>query len=77
MATTTKSFGPEADAYLDSFYKSCGAETTQQRIIVLEMKLGTQSNFYAYGGNPTDEMKLGSLEYDFLEQHNLITLDYA
>ena len=72
-----KSFGPDADAHLDAFYRSCGAETTQQRIKVLEMKLGIGSNFYAYDGNVTDEMKLGSLEYDFLEQVGLITIEYA
>jgi hypothetical protein len=71
-----KSFGEKADAYLHDFYKSCGADTTPQKITVLELKLG-KSNFYAYGGKVTDEMKLGSLEYDFLEQRGLIKLEYA
>ncbi len=71
-----KSFGAVADAYLSKFYESCGADTTQQKITVLELKLG-KSNFYAYGGKVTDEMKLGSLEYDLLEQNKLIELEYA
>ena len=73
-----KTYGVSADAYLARFYKSCGAETTQQKINVLELKLGQEpSNYYAYGGTLTDEMKLGCLEYDFLDRAGEITLVLA
>lgn len=75
-APEQKSFVEKADAFLIEFYKSCGAESPHQKITVLELKLG-KSNFYAYGGQVTDEMKLGSLEYDFLERQGLIELVYA
>jgi hypothetical protein len=72
-----KTYGAEADNFLEDFYKSCGAETTQQKIAVLQLKVGADSNFYAFGGALTDEMKLGCLEYDYLEQSNKITLVLA
>jgi hypothetical protein len=72
--TSVKSYGKEADAFLAELYESCGAETTQQKLNVLELRLGKDSNFYAFGGALTDEMKLGCLEYDLLEQANKITL---
>lgn len=75
-----KSFGAEADAYLAEFYNSVGAKTIQEKINVLSIKLGeesTPSNYYAFGGNLTDDMKLGCLEYEFLEQAGKITLVLA
>lgn len=76
----TKSFGTEADAYLKKFYDSVGAVKTPEKINALLLKLGeesAQSNYYAFGGNLTDEMKLGCLEYEFLEQEGQITLVLA
>ncbi|MGD0260655.1 MAG: hypothetical protein ABSD29_12620 [Verrucomicrobiota bacterium] len=73
-----KSYGKAADAYLKDFYKSYGAENTQQKIKVLEANLGQQpSNYYALGGRLTDEMKLGCLEYDYLSQMGKIELVLA
>lgn len=73
--TEQKSYGREADEFLAEQYKSFGATTTQEKIKVLEEKfLGTESNFYAFGGSLTDEMRLGCLEYDFLEQMGKITV---
>ena len=75
-----KTFGPKGDAYLANFYNSIGAKTTQQKLNVLSIRLGediTQSHYYALGGNLTDEMKLGCLEYEFLEQAGQIELVLA
>ena len=80
MHNATKSFGPEADAYLREFYKKVGAEKTQEKLNALVLKLGQEaanSNYYAYNGKVTDEMKLGCLEYEFLEREEKITLVLA
>ena len=77
-AIPPKSYGAEADTFLAEFYKSFEADTTQKKIALLESKfLGADSNFYAFGGDLTDEMKLGCLEYEFLEQMGKITLVLA
>lgn len=76
--TPTKSYGTVADAFLTEFYKSYGAETTQQKLKVLVANLGQQpSNYYALGGSLNDEMKLGCLEYDYLNQMGKIELVLA
>jgi hypothetical protein len=74
----SKSYGEAADAFLAEFYRSYGAETTQQKMKVLEANLGQlPSNYYALGGSLNDEMKLGCLEYDFLNQSGKIELVLA
>ena len=75
-ASQTKSYGAEGDAFLADFY---GAEKdTAKKIIMLERRLGQPpSNYYAFGGSLTPEMKLGCLEYEFLEQNGKITLELA
>jgi hypothetical protein len=76
--TPPKSYGAAADAFLTEFYKSYGAETTQQKLKVLEANLGQQpSNYYPLGGTLNDEMKLGCLEYDYLSQMGKIELVLA
>ena len=75
-----KTFGEKADAYLAAFYTTVGAVSTPQKITALLLKLGEesgQSNYYAFGGNLTEEMKLGCLEYEFLEKEDQITLVLA
>jgi hypothetical protein len=72
-----KSFGEQADAFLLELYKSVGAETTLEKINLIQMKLGGVSNFYALGGEINDEMKLACLEYEYLEQEGKITLVLA
>lgn len=72
-----KTFGEEADSYLQKFYDSVGANTVQQKLALLEIKLGGTRNYYAFGGPVTDEMKVGCLEYELLERENLITLVLA
>jgi hypothetical protein len=67
---TTK-YTAQADAALSSLYQLRGADTTQQKIVILQDHLGS-SNFYALGGEINDEMKLGCLEYDYLEFQGLI-----
>ena len=74
--TPTKSYGREADIFLAEFYG--GEEDTAKKITMLERRLGQPpSNYYAFGGTVTDEIKLGCLEYEFLEQNNKITLELA
>lgn len=82
MSTTTttqrpKSFGSEADAFLDAFYKTFTADTTQKRIALLQDNLGGESSFYALGGDINDDMKLACLEYEYLEQMGKLKLVLA
>jgi hypothetical protein len=73
-----KSYGNEADIFLADIYRSFDADTTPKKIELLESKfLGGGSNFYAFGGDLTEDMKLGCLEYEFLEQMGKITLVLA
>jgi hypothetical protein len=73
-----QSYGQEADAWLDTIYKAFKATTTEEKIKVLEEMMGPKkSNYYAVGGQVTAEMKLGSLEYEFLESRRKITLELA
>jgi hypothetical protein len=74
--TPGKSYGQEGDAFLAEFYGE--VKDTPQKIIMLERGLGEPpSNYYAFGGSLTDEMKLGCLEYEFLERNNKIVLELA
>jgi hypothetical protein len=75
-AGQTKSYGEVGDAFLAEFYG--GEKTTAEKITMLERRLAQPpSNYYAFGGDLTDEMKLGCLEYEFLEQNDKITLELA
>jgi len=61
----SEGFTREQKEKLDAFYVPFGATTTAQKIHSLETRLG-HSNFYVTGGELTDEMKLGCLEYEFV-----------
>jgi len=65
-------FGKTADDYLVAFYALCKAQTTASKIVLLQDKLGGTFNFYALGGEVTDEMKLTCLEYEYLERMGVI-----
>jgi hypothetical protein len=67
-----KSFGEKADKFLAELYHSCGAVSTAQKINVLNLKLGGEYNFYARGGEVTDDIKLACLEYELLQQEKQI-----
>lgn len=67
-------FTEQADAFLRDTYKTVGAETTGEKINLLNLKLGGPSNFYGLGGEVTEEMQLGCLEYDFLSQKGKLQL---
>ncbi len=71
----SKSFGPDGDIALAMLYKSVGAQDTQQKLNILQIKLGGTPNFYAMGGGITDEMKLACLEYEYLERSGIIQFD--
>ena|SRR5450631_2762053 len=79
--TKLPSFGTEAENFLKEFYKSVGAETAAQKVTLLQIKLddalGGTANFYALGGEVSDAMKLGCLEYEFLERLGKIPLVHA
>lgn len=73
-----KSFGEEADRFLAHYYDCYNAETTEQKIALLERELGQgPSNHFVYVGSINEEMKLGCLEYDFLEIKGKLTLVLA
>jgi hypothetical protein len=66
-------YNEKADKFLEEFYASVGATTWEQKLNLLEMKLG-RSNF---SHNPTAEQKVGCYEYELLEQQGLIELVLA
>jgi hypothetical protein len=76
--TSCHKFGEEADKFLQDFYKRFGSEKTQEKINLLQDKLGGTSNFYSLGGGSlTDEQKLACLEYEFLEKSGVIKVVLA
>ena len=77
QSTPQKSYGPAGDRELGDLYGSFGATTAQQKIKVLEAKLGQSCNYYAFGGQLNDDMKLGALEYDYLSGIGKIELVLA
>jgi len=70
-------FNPQADACLEELYASVGAVTTAQKITILQKELGGDFNFQAFGGVVNDQMKLGCLEYDYLERAGKIDVVLA
>lgn len=70
-------FSKEADALLDAKYTERDATTTPLKIATLEIELGGTFNYYAFGGEINDEMKLTSLEYEYLERMGKIELIFA
>lgn len=73
----TSTFGKDADEYLAAFYKLKDAKSTEDKIDLLKGKLGGTFNFYALGGEITDDMKLACLEYEYLERMGIIDLVLA
>ncbi len=73
-----KSFGTEADKFLQDFYKRFGSSTTEEKTNLLQEKLRGTCNFYSLGsGDVTAEQKLACLEYEFLEKCGQINLIFA
>lgn len=68
-------YNERADEALEELYNSVGAQTTSHKINVIERELGGIHNFYAFGGDECDEAKLGCLEYEYLNQRELIELE--
>ena len=69
----------KADKYLKDLYESVGVIAPEQKYNVLFMKLGyhLDGTIINYSHNPTWEQKLGTLEYDLLEQDGLIEVVYC
>lgn len=76
-AVGRSTLGKNADNYLEAFYKVKNAQSVQEKITLLKGKLGGTFNFYALGGDITDEMKLACLEYEYLERMGVIDLVLA
>ena len=72
--TTVFRYNQMADAALNNLYESVGADSIAQKITVLDLKLGGSHEFYAFGGETSEEIRLGCLEYEFLNQEGLIEL---
>jgi len=68
-------FTQEADAYLEQFYTSARVVEVNDKISALEERLGGSSEFYAFGGEVTPEMRLGCLEYEYLLEEGMLKLD--
>ena len=79
--TSTPRFSIEADEALESLYTSVGALTVEHKINALKLKMNDETlggpNFYAFGGEVSQDMILGCLEYEYLSERNLIALDLA
>lgn len=69
-------YNQNADAALNELYTSARATSTQDKIRALESIQGN-ANFYAFGGEITDDMRLGCLEYEYLSEKELIELVLA
>ncbi len=66
-------YNEDADAELERLYNSVGAETPAQKFNALILALGVdEGNWHGFGGEVTDEMKQGALEYEYLEGKGLI-----
>jgi hypothetical protein len=76
-ATSAPRFSDEADKALTVFYAESHAATAGQKIVALEAVLGGPSNFYGFGGEVSDDMKLGCLEYEYLSIRGLVELVYV
>ena len=63
---------PEAQKFLAEFYIEKQAETTRDKISALDAELGGQSNFYAFGGEVTDDIRLSCLEYEYLVECGVV-----
>lgn len=69
VRTIFMKFNKEADQYLDNLYDSVGAKTWNQKYNLLTLLLGQCS----FSHNPTDEQKVGAMEYEILEREGLYT----
>ncbi|MCP5520652.1 MAG: hypothetical protein H7A46_03795 [Verrucomicrobiales bacterium] len=76
--TMNRSIGFVKDAectpedFLQQVYASVGAASTSEKLTLLTNYLGGEPNFYAMGGAMTEEMKLGCLEYEYLENQGVL-----
>lgn len=62
---------PEAQQHLNDYYASCGVLNSSDldKISALEKTIGDR-DFFAFGGEETDLMKLRASELVFLEETN-------
>lgn len=75
---TSPRFTPEADAFLNALYSSFGAVSIEQKINVLQTKLKEEaSQYFGFGGEVSQEMILGCLEYEYLSSEGKIDLTLA
>lgn len=69
-------YNAKADEALERLYTSARAVSIGDKIRALESIQGT-ANFYAFGGELNDDMRLGCLEYEYLGEQDLIELVLA
>ena len=70
-------FNKEADACLEDLYKSVGAVTPARKLVILQKEVGGDFNFQAFGGELNEEIRLGCLEYEYLERMGKIEIIFA
>jgi hypothetical protein len=73
----TSRFPEAAESHLSTLYGGFGATTTEQKITVLKTYVEGQASYYALGGEVSQEMILGCLEYEYLSNLGLIELVLA
>lgn len=74
----TTRYNKEADKALNALYAAANhAVETSDKIRALEKALQEKSNYYAFGGIITEDVKLGCLEYEYLSSKELIELVLA
>lgn len=70
-------YNKKADKYLKEFYHSLGSRSWKQKLNALELRLGIVPGSQCYSHEPTDQQKVGMMEYELLERMNLIELVLA
>lgn len=64
-------FSQAAQQCLADLYASANAKSTLEKIAAIEKELGP-SQFYGFGGEVTDDVRLGCLECEYLIAKNLL-----
>lgn len=70
-------FNSKADTALAELYHSVGAKTAEEKANAIKLAMGGDFTHYAAGGQVSDEMILGCLEYEYLSNAGLIDLVLA
>lgn len=77
MKTHEIKYNEKADEALRELYARNNAITTALKISAVEIELGGSFNYYAFGGEINDDMRLACLEYEYLQRIGKINLATA